>query len=137
MIKVNDDNTQLIFSATLQSAYKHADDDGTVKNIINVVPDDTEKVFKAVAPVFDKTGEDFTPTWFKSKEYMLLKSTFDIKVKIVEGDQITFDQFCERGLIKGANVSVKVSIKKKGVVYPMALVEKSAGEMYDPFEGMD
>lgn len=142
MIKINEDNTQIIFSGVTKSAYKRKDtdkngnaaDDAAVKNVITVYPDDVKEVFGAIT-AYVNSGKNYTPEWFKGGEYIKLKSVYDIPFKTSAGDVITFDEFLDRGLIKGGKVVVRF-IQKDGAIYPAAVKEVEPGEAYDPFEDM-
>ena len=141
MIKVTDDKSQIIFSGVIKAAYRSKDrdkngnikEDSELKNVITVFPDD-EKVFDQIN-AYEKSGDNYTPTWFKEREFVKLKSAFDIPVK-AEDKEMTFVEFLERGLIKGGQVIVKF-IQKDGSIYPLAILEKEPGEKFDAFEGME
>lgn len=138
MIKVNDDTNQIIFDGVLNSAYKLSKDNKgndleNVKNVINVTPRESKKVFDKIT-AFENSGKNFTPTWYNKKEYIILRSVYDIPFE-VDGSKLSFDDFCERGLIKNAKVVCKM-LQKDGAVYPVAVKVLEDGEMYDAFADM-
>lgn len=137
-VRVDNDKHTVTFKGTLESAYKQKktnDKTGeiTVKNVMRVTPADAS-VYDVI-DAYKDSGKNFTPEWFKNKNHIMLRSVYDIPVKSVEGDKLTFDEFCERGLIRGASVTVKFS-QKDGAIYPMSMVVHVDGEEYDPFEDM-
>lgn len=129
---VDKDKNTIIFEGILESAYKRKKEDVS-KNVIRVTPVDKD-IFDSIT-AYKESGKNYTPTWYKEKNHIMLRSVYDIPVKSVDGDKLTFDEFCERGLIKGAKVEVKI-VQKEGAIYPSAIVILEDGDEYDVFEGM-
>lgn len=144
MLKLNDDNT-MVLSAEVKSAYHQtkADKDGNniKKNVVTFYPEDKE-VFEKLEPVFKNVGKKFTPSWFKTKEHMIVRSNYDIPVKSTDGKELTFNEWLEDGQIKKAKITIKVLLKTdetgeySGVIYPICVVVNEDGESFNPFEGM-
>ena len=58
-----------------------------------------------------------------------------IPVKDKNGNKISFDDWLEEGLYRGAIVKAKIR-QTEGAVYPVCLVVIEDGEEFDPFEDM-
>ena len=70
----------------------------------------------------------FTPSWMKdAKGYIKLASKYDIPVKDINGNKISFDDWLESGLYRGAIVKAKIR-QTEGAVYPVCLVVVEDGE---------
>lgn len=146
MFDFNEETGRLTISATINNAYKLKKENEagtvTVKNTINFTPDDTKKFFSTVEPVFKETGKKFTPSWFKKKEAVILKSLYDIAVLDTEDEKHTFDEWRDVGKIKGAKANIRMTLKKdddgeySGVIYPDCIHILEDGEEYNQFEGM-
>ena len=137
---VYENDNIIFFNATLISAYQksQATDTGKVsKNKLNVSTDDNA-LWEKLAKVYENTPKKFIPEWYKNrddKNMVSLKSSYDIHVKIDDtGDKYTFEEFVDRGLIRGAKIRVKANIKDY-CIYPSAFVVYEDGEPYDAFEG--
>lgn len=134
-------NETMVFSGVIKAVYKRKDtdnkgrvkEDSPIKNVITVFPDDKKKVFDAIY-AYEDSGDKYTPDWFKNKEFIRLKSAYNIPVQI-DGEEVSFNDWLDRGLVKGAKVNVKMT-QQDGVIYPDAIVVKEDGEKFDPFEGM-
>lgn len=134
------DGTVIFFEGVLVSAYKKSQGENgnkVSKNKINVSSDDNS-VWERLTKIYENTPKKYIPEWFKNrddKNMISLKSTYDIPVRIEEtGEKFTFDEFCERGLIRGAKVKMKCNIRDYSV-YPSAMVIYEDGEEYDAFAG--
>lgn len=85
---------------------------------------------------YNDCGPKFTPAWMKDAEgYINLASKYDIPVKDIDGNKISFDDWLEAGLYRGAIVKAKIR-QTEGAVYPVCLVVVEDGEEFDPFEDM-
>lgn len=85
---------------------------------------------------YNECGPKFTPSWMKDAEgYINLASKYDIPVKDIDGNKISFDDWLEAGLYRGAIVKAKIR-QTEGAVYPVCLVVVEDGEEFDPFEDM-
>ena len=105
----------------------------TVKNQLTIK---SENIPYDDIHAYDSCGAKLTPTWFKEKNgYVNLSSIYDIPVKDVRGNVITYVEWLDAGLCVGSEVKVAVT-DKEGAVYPIAIVVLSNGEPFDPFEGM-
>ena len=105
----------------------------TVKNQLTIKSD---KVPYDDIHAYDNCGAKLTPTWFKEKNgYVNLSSIYDIPVKDVRGNVLTYADWIDAGLCVGSEIKVAVT-DKDGAVYPIAIVVLSNGEPFDPFEGM-
>lgn len=150
MLTFNEDSNTIICSATLNTAYKafqknskgQPEKDKPKKNTINIIPEDAVMFYETIAPVFADAGKKFIPDWYKKGENVILKSTYDYKVMLPDESKITFTEYLERGLIKGAKVTVRCLMKTDedgnylGVIYPLAMRVYEDGEEFDQFEGM-
>lgn len=132
------DKKKIIISATLNSAYSktygnESNEENKKKNVLNL-KDITDDVKKALTEVFENKPPKWQPMWFKEgMESVQLKSTYDIPVMLVdEGEKMSFQDFVERGLIRGAKVRVSVNLKD-GAIYPVAMMVDVDGEEYDAF----
>lgn len=130
----------IFFEGTLISCYRKSQksDEGKVsKNKLNISTDDKE-LWDKLGAIYENTPKKFVPEWFKNrdeKNMVSLKSTFDIPIKIFDtGETMSFDEFCDRGKIRGAKVKMKCNLKDFSV-YPAAMCVMSEGEEYDAFEG--
>lgn len=142
MIKISEDKTIITCDGVLKSCYTKTktDENGykTTKNCITFTPKDGKKVFDAIETYKD-SGKKFTPEWFKNGVDIILRSIYDIPFQTPEGEQLSFDDFCERGLIKDADVVVRFKQKlgeESGAVYPMAVKVTKDGNPFNPFEDM-
>ena len=138
--KATENDNIIFFEATLVSAYQksQATDTGKVsKNKLNMTTDD-KVLWGKLEKVYENTPKKYIPEWFKNrdeKNMVSLKSSYDIHVKIDDtGEKFTFDEFVDRGLIRGAKIKVKANIKDY-CIYPSAFVVYEDGEPYDAFEG--
>ena len=85
---------------------------------------------------YNECGPKFTPAWMKDAEgYINLASKYDIPVKDIDGNKISFDDWLEAGLYRGAIVKAKIR-QTEGAVYPVCLVVMEDGEEFNPFEDM-
>ena len=135
-------------SGKLLSAYTHQESDektGEVKqtNILSISTDGIdidgdkdEKFWAFFDGLFEGVKDKWLPNWYKdrSKGKVTFKSRFNIAVKIDDTDErMSFAQFVERGLIRNANVTLKLNVKDN-TLYPSALLINEDGEIYDAFE---
>lgn len=127
------ENGDLVFVATVKRAFVGATKyDDKVKNRLTLYnPDFDYKLITA----YDNAPAKLTPSWFKDAEgYINLNSKFDIPVKDINGEIITFEDFA---LTETGNAIVKAKIRQKdGSIYPVALVVLEEGEPVDHFAGM-
>ena len=130
-----------IFKAKLVSAYimARSDKDPVPRCTLNVIPDDD--VWKDIDTFFADVTPKFIPQWAKDKDHMMLRSTYDIPVKLPDGSKVTFQEFIDRGLIDGAWISVKATFSPEtenagAAIYPAAVRVFEDGVEKDPFEGM-
>lgn len=85
---------------------------------------------------YNDCGPKFTPAWMKDAEgYINLASKYDIPVKDIDGNKLSFDDWLEAGMYRGAIVKAKIR-QTEGAVYPVCLVVVEDGEEFDPFEDM-
>lgn len=85
---------------------------------------------------YNDCGPKFTPAWLKDAEgYINLASKYDIPVKDIDGNKLSFDDWLEAGLYRGAIVKAKIR-QTEGAVYPVCLVVVEDGEEFDPFDDM-
>lgn len=132
----------------LLSAYTHQESDektGEVKqtNIISMSTDGIdidgakgEKFWSFFDGLYDGVKPKWIPDWYKdrSKGKVTFKSRYNIAVKIDDTDErMSFAQFVERGLIRNADVTLKLNVKDN-TLYPSALLINEDGEVYDAFE---
>lgn len=134
------DNKVVFAKATLISAYVKAQrsDTGKVsKNKLNISCNDKD-FWSVLDDVYANTPKKFVPEWYKNrddKNMVSLKSSYDIPIRIDStGEQLTFEEFIARGLIRGADVKVKCNVRDYSV-YPSAMIVYTDGEAYDAFEG--
>ena len=134
------DTNNIFFSGVLVSAYKKSQqtDTGKVsKNKLNISTDDTE-LWSVLDTLYANTPKKYIPEWYKNrdeKNMVSLKSGYDVPVKIADtGECFTFDEFCDRGKIRNAEIKMKCNIKDYSV-YPSAMVVLTEGEEYNAFEG--
>ena len=103
------------------------------KNRVTLLSEDLD--YSAIW-AFNDCGPKYTPAWLKDAEgYINLASKFDIPVKDKNGNKISFDDWLEEGLYRGAIVKAKIR-QTEGAVYPVCLVVIEDGEEFDPFEDM-
>lgn len=133
---VDTDNETITFDCVVNSAYRMSkegkDGKSEPRNTLNVSP--TDKGVFDVISAYEHSGDKYTPDWFKGKEHIMLRSVYDIPVKL-DGKKSTFADFLEKGLIKNAKGVCRIK-QKDGAIYPVALVINEDGEEYDAFEGM-
>ena len=135
-------------SGKLLSAYTHQESDektGEVKqtNILSISTDGVnidgakgEKFWAFFDALYDGVKPKWIPEWYKdrSKGKVTFKSRYNIAVKIDDtDDRMSFAQFVERGLIRNADVTLKLNVKDN-TLYPSALLINEDGEIYDAFE---
>lgn len=128
------DNGDLVFIATVKRAFIGATKyDDKVKNRITLYQPDFDY---SVITAYDNAPAKLTPSWFKNAEgYINLNSKFDIPVKDLDGDFLTFEEWV---LTDTNNATVKAKIRQKdGSIYPVAMVVLTPGEPVDSFAGMD
>ena len=130
-----------IISGKLVSAYimARSDKDPTPKCTINLIPDDD--AWNDIDVLYADVAKKFIPQWAKDKDHMMLRSSFDVPVMVPDGTKLTFDEFCKRGLIDGAEVVVKVTFAPEtetagAAIYPVALKVNVDGKEKDPFTDM-
>ena len=130
-----------IFSATLTSAYimARSDKDPVPRCTLNIIP--VDEVWKDIDVFFADVTPKFIPQWAKDRDHMMLRSTYDIPVKLPDGSKVTFKDFIDRGLIDGAKITVKVTFSPEtesagAAIYPSAVRVFEDGKEKDPFEGM-
>ena len=138
------ENNTILTDAVIRAAYKDRKEkngDVVEHNTVTIIPDD-EKIYDECAPAFKNVGKKYIPSWFKSKEYIKLKSLYNIPV-MRNDEEITFDEWLQTGLVKGAKAKVRFVLKKEkdsdefaGVVYPLAIKIYEDGEPLNVFEGM-
>lgn len=127
----------------LKSAFTHTDknEDGTpvkTTHIITIEPDNAEfdgsdDVWKYLDEFFKNKPKKFVPNWYKEKTGISFKSNYNIPVRLAETDErMSFDEFVERGLIRGAKINLLVN-EKESALYPVALQIDVDGEAYDAF----
>lgn len=135
-------------SGKLLSAYTHQESDektGEVKqtNILSISTDGVnidgakgEKFWAFFDALYEGVKPKWIPDWYKdrSKGKVTFKSRYNIAVKIDDTDErMSFAQFVERGLIRNADVTLKLNVKDN-TLYPSALLINEDGEVYDAFE---
>lgn len=109
------------------------DYDDKEKNRVTLFAEDLD--YSAIW-AFNDCGPKYTPAWLKDAEgYINLASKYDIPVKDKKGRKISFDDWLEDGLYRGAIVKAKIR-QTEGAVYPVCLVVVEDGEEFDPFEDM-
>ena len=130
-----------VFGGKLVSAYimARSDKDPTPKCTINMIPDDD--VWKDIDALYEGVSKKFIPQWAKDKDHMMLRSTFDVPVRLPDKTRVTFDEFVKRGLIDGAEIVVKAVFAPETetagcAIYPSAMSVNVDGKEKDPFEGM-
>ena len=134
----------VVIAGVIKSAFTHVEknDDGSVKsktNIITLFSDDnlkidgSEKIWEFFDAFYSGLSPKWTPNWYKEKTGVSLKSAYNVPVLIVDTDErLSFDQFVERGLIRGANVQIKCNVKESAI-YPSAMKVITDGDEYDAF----
>ena len=130
-----------VFNATLNSAYimARSDKDPVPRCTLNIDPE--PDAWKDIDAFYEGVTAKFVPQWAKDKDHMMLRSTYDVPVKLPDGSKVTFQEFVDRGLIDGAKISVKVTFSPEtdnagAAIYPAAVRIFEDGVEKDPFEGM-
>jgi hypothetical protein len=140
------DTRTIYVTGTLKSTYNHVDkdDNGNVTkstNIITVFKDGAKIIENEKDIDINKFFDDFykgksakwIPDWYKNgKDFISIKSGYNIPVKIDNEMQMSFAEWVERGNIRGAEVVIKCNVKESAI-YPNAMLVKSEGEPYDAF----
>lgn len=137
------DKKQFHIYGVLKSAFTHTDknEDGSVvksTHIISIEPDEVqfegvEDVWVYLDEFFKGKPKKYVPNWYKEKSGIMLKSAYNIPVRIADTDErLSFDEFVERGLIRGAKINLLVNCKESAL-YPVALQIDADGEAYDAF----
>ena len=135
-----------IFDGILKNAYTHTEknDDGTVKSathILSIFNDenlsqdgaDQATTWKFFDAFYEGKPAKYVPNWVKEKKDIVFKSAYKVYVKVeATGERMTFDEFVDRGLIRGAKVRLKCNVKD-AACYPSALLVLEDGEEYDAF----
>ena len=133
------DVKSIIVMAELKSAYTHkgAEDD-KMYNYVSFYPK-KDDVWKILDDLYKDAKDKWIPSFYKKREeqkFIKLKSSFDIPVKIRDtDDKFSFTDFIDRGLIRGAEISIKLNIKDQAL-YPVCIVVEKDGEEYDAFADM-
>jgi len=84
---------------------------------------------------YNDCGPKYTPKWLKDANgYINLDSSFDIPV-MIDGNEISFDDWLELKTIIGSEVKVKIR-QKDGKVYPVCIKVLKEGEKIDHFADM-
>ncbi len=134
----------VIIAGVVKSAFTHEEknDDGSIKsktNIISLFSDDnlkidgSAKIWEFFEGFYNGLASKWIPNWYKEKSGVVLKSAYNVPVLIVDTDErLSFEQFVERGLIRGANVQIKCNVKDSAI-YPSAIKVITDGEEYDAF----
>ena len=146
MAKEKSDVEVVKIEGNVRSAYSttEKDEQGEVNKVTNIVSlysdgltvDGSEKVSEFFEGLFSGvSNKKYIPSWFKeSKDYIVLKSKFNIPCKIDDTDeQFSWIQFVERGNINNAHVIVKCNVKNN-TIYPSCMLILSEGEPYDAFK---
>jgi len=122
------------FTAKVVRAFTGTTDyDKEDKNRVTLFSEDLD--YSAIW-AYNDCGPKFTPKWLKDAEgYINLASKYDIPVKDIKGNKISFDDWLKDGLYHGAIVKAKIR-QTEGAVYPVCLVVVENGEEFDPFEDM-
>lgn len=127
------ENGDLVFIATVKRAFigTTKNDDTEMNRLTLYNPDFDYSLITA----YDHSAAKYTPSWYKdSKGYINLNSRFEIPVKDIDGEVITFEEFTKT---ETHNSIVKAKIRQKeGSIYPVALVVLEEGEPVDHFDGM-
>lgn len=134
--KTTETNNEEIFKFTgkvVRAFFGTTDYDDKNKNRVTLFAEDLD--YSAIW-AFNDCGPKYTPAWLKDAEgYINLSSKYDIPVKDKKGRKISFDDWLEAGLYRGAIVKAKIR-QTEGAVYPVCLVIVEDGEEFDPFEDM-
>lgn len=122
------------FTAKVVRAFTGTTDyDDKNKNRVTLFAEDLD--YSAIW-AFNDCGPKYTPAWLKDAEgYINLASKYDIPVNDKNGNKISFDDWLEDGLYRGAIVKAKIR-QTEGAVYPVCLVVIEDGKKFDPFEDM-
>ena len=135
----------VIIAGVIKSAFTHVEknDDGSIKsktNVISLFADDnlsidgSPKIWEFFEGFYQGLAPKWIPNWFKERSGISLKSSYNIPVMIVDtGDRLSFEEFVERGLIRGASVQIKCNVKDSAI-YPSAMKVIADGEEYDAFK---
>lgn len=141
--KTNKETT--VIAGVIKSAFTHVEknDDGSIKsktNVISLFADDnltidgSAKIWEFFDAFYNGLAPKWVPNWYKEKTGVSLKSSYNIPVMIVDtGDRFSFEEFVERGLIRGASVQIKCNVKDSAI-YPSAMKVITDGEEYDAFK---
>ena len=135
-----------IFEGVLKSAFTHVEknDDGTIvksTHILSIFNDDDlrrdgfdhDEAWAFLDEFYSGKPAKYVPNWVKDKKDLVFKSAYNVYVKIEDTDErLSFDEFVDRGLIRGAKVRLKCNVKD-AAIYPSALLILEDGEEYDAF----
>lgn len=105
------------------------------KKTVYVVCKPEVDISKQLEECFAGKSAKYIPKWYKEeRETVTFKSMFTVPVMDENGEKITFEEWCSRG-VKGAECKLRVKIED-GACYVNAVKVYEPGEEYDPFEGM-
>ena len=138
-------------TGTLKSAYTHSEkkinknreEYVETTHIITIFADgsesmdgsDSSKLWDYFSGMYADVPAQWVPDWFKDKTGVIVfKSQYNVPVKLAStNERMSFNEFVDRGLIRGAKIRLKVNLKKQAI-YPSALLIEEDGEEYDAFK---